>query len=241
MLSEYIRTIFFEHKGRYGARRIQVTLKRKYGFSISRKRIGRLLRKQGLYTKGIRRKYRKQPTIRDANPNLLKQQFYAKIANQIWFGDISYIPTQKGMLYCSVFIDCYSRKCVGFAIRTHLRDSLVIDSLEAAIHQEKPNNGLIIHTDQGCQYTGHRFYECAMQYHFTHSQSRKGNPYDNAVMESFYKSFKREILPGKQFHTKSQAILTIMDYLETYYNYERIHSSLNYLTPHEFETMNEFA
>ncbi|HAB8811401.1 TPA_asm: DDE-type integrase/transposase/recombinase [Listeria monocytogenes] len=81
--------------------------------------------------------------MRDANPNLLKQEFHAEKPNQIWFGDISYIPTQKGMLYCSVFIDCYSRKCVGFAIRTHLRDSLVIESLEAAIHQEKPNNGLI--------------------------------------------------------------------------------------------------
>lgn len=240
-LSEYIRVIFFEHKGRYGARRIQITLKRNYGISISRKRIGRLLRKQGLYTKGIRRKYRKQSAMRDANPNLLKQKFYAEKPNQIWFGDISYIPTQEGMLYCSVFIDCCSRKCVGFAIRTHLRDSLVIESLEAALYQEKPNKGLIIHTDQGCQYTGHRFYECAMQYHFIHSQSRKGNPYDNAVMESFYKSFKREILPGKQFRTKTQAILTIMDYLENYYNYKRVHSSLDYLTPHEFETINEFA
>ncbi len=145
------------------------------------------------------------------------------------------------MLYCHVFIDCYTRKCVGFAVRDHLRDSLVIDSLEGAIQQEKPNNGLIIHTDQGSQYIGYRFYECARYYKFIHSQSRKGNPYDNAVMESFYKSFKREILPDKQFHTKVQAKLEIIDYLETYYNYKRIHSSLNYLIPHEFEVANKFS
>lgn len=240
-LSELIRTLFFQHKGRYGARRIQIALKREHEVSISRKRIGRLLRKQGLYTKGIRRKYRKQSSVREANPNLIKQQFHAKKPNQIWFGDITYIPTQEGMLYCSVYIDCYTRKCVGFVIRNHLRDSLVIDSLEIAIQQEKPNHGLIIHTDQGCQYTGHRFYECARQYHFVHSQSRKGNPYDNAVMESFYKSFKRETLAGKQFRTKAQSMLTIIDYLETYYNYQRIHPSLHYLTPYEFETSNKFS
>lgn len=114
---------------------------------------------------------------------------------------------------------------------------LVIDSLKIAMHQEKPSKGLIIHTDQGCQYTGHRFYECAMKYHFIHSQSRKGNPYDNAVMESFYKLFKRETLPEKQFSTKSQVTLIISDYLETYYNYKRVHSSLNYLTPYEFEKL----
>ncbi|WP_416348703.1 IS3 family transposase, partial [Listeria seeligeri] len=113
---------FFEHKGRYGARRIQITLKRTYGLSISRKRISRLLRKQGLYTRGRRRKYRKQSAAREGNPNLIKQQFHAEKPNHIWFGDISYIPTQERMLYCSVFIDCFSRKCVGFAIRPHLRD-----------------------------------------------------------------------------------------------------------------------
>ncbi|MBC1492434.1 IS3 family transposase [Listeria booriae] len=218
VLSEIIRAIYFKHKGRYGSRRIQVELKQEHQLAVSRKRIGRLLRKQGLYTKGKRRKYKKQAADRCANPNLIKQNFHANEPNQTWFRDISYVPTQEGMLYCSVFIDCCTLTCAEFAIREHLRDSLVIDSLEVPLHREKPKNGLLIHTDQGSQYTGHRFYEYSRMHHFVHSQSWKGNPYDNAVMESFFKSFKREILPNKPFQTKSQAKLDIIDYLENHYN-----------------------
>lgn len=145
------------------------------------------------------------------------------------------------MLYCSVFIDCFTRKCVGFSIREHMRDNLVIESLEEAVQREKLKNGLMIHTDQGSQYTGHRFYEYSLNHHFIHSQSRKGDPYDNAVMESFYKSLKREVLPPKQYQTKAQARLELTDYLETYYNYKRIHSSLNYQTPADFERNTKFS
>ncbi|EOZ2501347.1 IS3 family transposase [Enterococcus dongliensis] len=241
VLSDRIRTIFFAHKGRYGARRIQVELRQNHQLFVSRKRIGRLLCKQGLYTKGKRRKYLKQKSPIYFSANLVKQNFHVQRPNQLWFGDISYVPTQEGMLYCSVFIDCFTRKCVGFSIREHMRDNLVIESLEEALYREKPKKGLIIHTDQGSQYTGHRFYECSMIYHFIHSQSRKGNPYDNAVMESFYKSLKREVLPPKQYQTKAQARIELTDYLETYYNYQRIHSSLDYQTPVAFEQNHKFS
>lgn len=241
MLSDRIRTIFFAHKGRYGARRIQVELRQNHQLFVSRKRIGRLLCKQGLYTKGKRRKYLKQKSPIYFSANLVKQNFHVQRPNQLLFGDISYVPTQEGMLYCSVFIDCFTRKCVGFSIREHMRDNLVIESLEEALYREKPKKGLIIHTDQGSQYTGHRFYECSMIYHFIHSQSRKGNPYDNAVMESFYKSLKREVLPPKQYQTKAQARIELTDYLETYYNYQRIHSSLDYQTPVAFEQNHKFS
>lgn len=190
-----------------------------------------MLHKQGLYPKGIRRKYKRQPSPNLTHPNLIEQKFHAKQPNQIWFGDITYIPTHEGMLYCSVFIDCFTRKCVGYSIRNHMRDTLVLDSLEAPIEKEQPTRGLIIHTDQGSQYTGYRFYESSVTHHFIHSHSRKGNPYDNALMESFYKSFKREVLPNKQYKTKAQATVDIVDYLENYYNSKRMHSSLGYLTP----------
>ncbi|MEN2665745.1 IS3 family transposase [Listeria aquatica] len=241
VLSDTIRMIFFAHKGRYGARRIQVELRRNHQRFVSRKRIGRLLCKQGLYTKGKRRKYLKQRPLIYSCANLVKQNFHVQRPNQLWFGDISYIPTHEGMLYCSVFIDCFTRKCVGFSIRDHMRDNLVIESLEEALHREKPKKGLMIHTDQGSQYTGYRFYEYSMNHRFIHSQSRKGNPYDNAVMESFYKSLKREVLPPKHYQTKAQARLELTDYLETYYNYKRIHSSLNYQTPADFERNHEFS
>ncbi|MBC1618103.1 DDE-type integrase/transposase/recombinase [Listeria booriae] len=109
--------------------------------------------------------------------------------------------------------------------------------LEAAILQERPKNGLIIHTDQGAQYTSHRFYECSRNYHFIHSQSQKGDPYDNAVMESFYK-IQPQNTPGQ---TKTQAKLDIINYLEIYYNYKRTPTSLNYLRSYEFEVSNEFS
>ncbi|WP_163654657.1 IS3 family transposase [Listeria sp. PSOL-1] len=129
-LAELIQTIFFLRKGRYGARRIQMVLKKEYAMTVSQKRIGRLLSKQGLYTKGRRRRYHKQRAILYKSPNLVKQNFHAQRPNQIWFGDISYIPTHEGTLYCSVFIDCFTRKCVGFSIREQMKDALVIDSLE---------------------------------------------------------------------------------------------------------------
>ncbi|HFE9852592.1 TPA: IS3 family transposase [Enterococcus faecalis] len=241
VLSEIIRMIFFAHKGRYGARRIQVELRGKHQLFVSRKRIGRLLSKQGLYTKGKRRKYLKQRPSIYSSANLLKQNFHVQSPNQLWFGDISYIPTHEGMSYCSVFINCFTIKCVGFSIREHMHDNLVIESLEEAIQREKPKNGLMIHTDQGSQYTGHRFYEYSMNHYFIHSQSCKGNHYDNAVMESFYKSLKRVVLPPKQYPTKAQARLELTDYLETYYKYKRIHSSLNYQTPADFERNHQFS
>lgn len=225
--------MFFEHKGRYGARRIQIVLRNDYDLQISRRRIGRLLHQKCLYPRGLRRKYRKHAS-KITHPNLINQEFDANKINQIWFGDITYIPTHEGNLYCSVYIDCFSRKLVGYAIQDHMRESLVIDSLTSAIQNENPKPGLIVHTDQGSQYTGYRFYEAIRENRCVHSHSRKGNPYDNAVMESFYRSFKREVMPTKPYKTKAQAMLDTLDYLENYYNIKRIHSSLGYQTPYEF-------
>ncbi|RSU08847.1 hypothetical protein CBF27_13955 [Vagococcus acidifermentans] len=165
--------------------------------------------------------------------NLINQAFNITEKNNVWYGDITYIPTNEGMLYISAFIDAYTRKCVGYCIDSHMRDSLVIQSLENALVREKPDAGLIVHSDQGSQYTGHRFYEFTKAIGIQLSHSRKGNPYDNAVMESFLKSFKREVLDEKQFKTKQAAVTECLVYLETYYNHERIHSSIGYKTPEE--------
>ena len=132
----------------------------------------------------------------------MNKDFKANCKNQIWFGDITYIPTQEGMIYCSVFIDCFTRKIVVYSIRSHMRETMVIESLEMAIIKENPKAGLIIHSNNGSQYTGYRFYEVIQHYHFTHSCSRKGNPYNNTIMESFYKSFKREVMPIKQYKAR---------------------------------------
>ena len=140
------------------------------------------------------------------------------------------------MLYLSVFIDGYSRKCIGYALREHMRESIVIESLQQAITKEKPPAGLIIHSDRGSQYTGSTYIEFLQVHKFVISHSRAGTPYDNAMMESFYKSFKRVVLNKKAFSSKAQATMEILHYLEIYYNQKRHHSSLGYMTPFEYET-----
>lgn len=206
---------------------------------MSRRRIGRLLREQSLYTKGIKRKYISYTkNIKYHKENIVQQKFNVKERNKIWYADITYIPTAEGNLYCNVYIEGYTRKCIGYSIKDHMKDSLVIDSLHQTVIRENPPRGLIIHTDKGSQYTGSRFYEYMTLNGFIHSQSRKGIPYDNVVMESFFKSFKREVLGKHYFKTKAKAITETIDYLENYYNNKRIHSSLGYLTPSEYEIRN---
>lgn len=236
MLSDLLTSIFQEHKGRYGSRRIQFILHRDYQLKVSRRRITRLLQSQGLYTRGARRKFRRQ---QQENPiiqqNIVNQNFKVKARNEVWFGDITYIQTVEGRLYLSSYLDAYSRRIVGYRIDTHMRDELVIECLNEALKKESPKSGLIIHVDQGSQYTGHRFFEVIQAHKLILSHSRKGNPYDNALMKSFYKTLKREVLEKYVFKSKAEAIMIIVDYLENYYNTKRIHSSLNYLTPAEYE------
>ena len=225
VLSEKILEDFQEHRGRYGSGRIKKCLERE-NIQVSRRIIVRLMRKQGLYPKGFphRYKYGKRAQ-KQIYPNVVNQEFNIGKKNQIWFGDISYIPTKEGMLYLSVFIDGYSRKCIGYALRDHMRENIVIESLQQAIAKEKPHAGLIIHSDQGSQYTGSTYIEFLQAHRFTISHSRPGTPYDNAMMESFYKSFKREVLNKRAFSSKAQATIEILHYLEIYYNQKRHHSS----------------
>ena len=237
-LTQKICTVFNDHKRRYGAKRIKKCLAHDE-LCVSRRRITRLMRENGLVAKGCRYHYRKYNTThQNERPNLINQVFKTKAKNKIWFGDITYIPTSEGTLYLSVFIDLFTRKCIGYSLRDHMKETMVIDSLLDAIEKEKPQSGLIVHTDQGAQYTGSAFRELLQKHHFIQSNSRKGNPYDNAVMESFYKTFKREVLEIKQFKTKAQAKIEILSYVSNYYNNKRIHSSLDYLTPNLFEKMN---
>ena len=236
VLSEQIKAIFLEHKSRYGRRRIKHVLSERFNINISGRRIGNLMDKQGLVARGkIKYRYRhgksKESVVYE---NLLKQNFQTNQKNKIWFGDITYIQTGEGTLYLSVFLDLFNRKCVGYSLREHMRDTMVIESLKMAVEKEKPNPGLIIHTDQGSQYTCGSFHEYLRERSFIASHSRRGNPYDNAVMESFYKSLKIEILPKHSSKTKEQAVLVICDYLENYYNQKRIHSALGYSTPASF-------
>lgn len=236
-LIEIIEEIFHEHQGRYGARRIQKVLEKRT-IRVNHKRISRLMSKQGLRAKGAKKKFRNHAhhTQYEERKNLLNQVFNAQKKNLVWVGDITYIPTRQGFLYLAVFIDVFSRKVVGWSMNTRLKDSLVLAAFYQAIGREQPEKGLIVHTDRGSQYTSHRFGALLTRYQCVQSMSRKGNPYDNAVMESFYKTLKRELVKGAKYDHPDQAGRDIFRYIETYYNTKRMHSSLGYLSPREFES-----
>ncbi|WP_206869370.1 IS3 family transposase [Clostridium zeae] len=238
-LKEIIKEIFDEHKGRYGSIRIRKVLNER-GIYANRKRISRLMREMNLCPKGTRYNYKKYNLRNrgEERPNLLNQMFLTDAKNKIWVGDITYIPTKKGTLYLSVFVDLFSRKVVGWSMGNRMKDNLVIEAFLQAYGKERPETGLIVHTDQGSQYTGGNFRAILSKHGAKHSNSRKGNPYDNAVMESFYRTIKRELIQGAHYATPEQAQKEIFKYIELYYNTKRMHSSLGYLSPSQFEKQN---
>lgn len=238
-LKEMITDIFQENEGRYGSRRIQQVLLQR-NIKVNVKRISKIMSEQGLIAKGARKPYRYYPNKSQYNEreNILNRVFSANEKNKIWVGDITYIPTKHGFLYLAVFIDVFSRKVTGWSMDTRIQDSLVMSAFYQAIGREHPNEGLIVHTDRGLQYTSQRFQALLLQYGCRQSMSRKGNPYDNAVMESFYRTLKRELVQGANYDDPEQAKMDIFKYIETYYNTKRIHSALGWLSPVQFEVKN---
>ena len=194
------------------------------------------MRLMALYPKGCRYGYKKYgKSTTEGNPNLLNQIFKADGKNKIWVGDITYIPTKKKRLYLAVFVDVFSRKVVGWAMDTKMKDDLVIAAFNQAYGKEHPNPGLIVHTDQGTQFTSGNFRLLLNARKAIHSNSRKGNPYDNALMESFYRTIKRELVQDAHFETPEQAKKEIFKYIELYYNTKRMHTALGFVSPTEFE------
>ena len=188
----------------------------------SKKRVARIMRTLGLQAKGTPRRYRKTNTpSRQKRANLLDRVFSVNDRNSVWVGDITYVPTKQGFLHLAVMIDLYSRKVVGWSMSSGISEKLAVSALNQAIGRENPSAGLIVHTDRGSQYTSRAFQRALGEAGFTHSMSRKGNPYDNAVSESFFRTLKRELVKGAAF--------------ELYYNTRRMHSSLGYKSPVEYE------
>lgn len=239
VLSTEIKKIFEEHKGRYGSIRISKALEQK-GITANRKRVAKLMRNMKLAARGTRYRYKRynQESSSIERPNLLNQLFQADGKNKIWVGDITYIPTKKGMLYLAVFLDVYSRKVIGWSMGRKMKDTLAMDAFMQAYGREHPEDGLIVHTDQGSQFTSGNFQTLLRTHRAVYSASRRGNPYDNALMESFYRTIKRELIQDANFETPEQAQQEIFKYIELYYNTKRMHSSLGYLSPAQFEELN---
>lgn len=241
-LSRQIKMTFIQNKCRYGSRRIRKALIR-MGYQVSRRRVIKLMKLQNLYCK-TKRKF-KHTTDSKHNlpiaPNLLNRNFSPAKPNQVYAGDITYIPTYEGWLYLAVVLDLFSRQVVGWAMDKTMKAALVNDALKMAINKRKPQKGLVSHTDRGSQYASDSHRKLLKQHGIKQSMSRKGDCWDNAVAESFFHTLKTELTHHEIFYTREEAKQKIFQYIEIYYNRVRMHSANDYMSPVEFEMAQKAA
>ena len=234
-LTEKVREIHRRSRHTYGSPRVHAEL-RALGTRCSRKRVERLMRKSGL--RGCMRGRRRGTTHRGKRAlaeDLLKRNFAATEVDRVWVGDITYVATAEGFLYLAFILDVHSRHIVGWAMESHLRTELVVDALQMAVWRRKPAPGLVHHSDQGVQYTALSFSERLREVGITPSMGRTGSALDNAMAESFVSTLKAELVSNLEFPTRQAAKTAIFEYLETFYNTRRLHSSLGYMSPADFE------
>ena len=234
-LSAEIQAIHRESRGTYGVPRIHAELADR-GIHIGRKRVARLMRAVGLH--GVSRRKSFRTTLRDAAarpaPDLVERQFTATGPDQLWVADITYVPTWAGFLFLAVVVDAWSRRVIGWAMETHLRTELVLAALDMAVAQRQPKD-VIHHSDQGCQYTSVAFGTWCREAGVRPSMGSVGDAYDNALCESFFATLECELLDRQRFRTPVEARLAIFDFIEGWYNPRRRHSSLDYLSPIDYE------
>lgn len=232
-----IRVIHGESRETYGSPRVHEELK-KQGVNCGKKRVERLM-KDNEIASVHRRKYRVQTTDSNhSNPiseNIIDQDFSATAPNQKWGSDITYIQTNQGWVYLAVVIDFFSRKVVGYAIGDSMETKLICKALRMAHIRRGMPIDLIHHSDRGVQYASQQYRSLLTKFLFTQSMSRKGNCYDNAMVESFFHTLKVEHVHRYDFENLDQATRSIVDYIENFYNQKRSHSSLNFLSPIDFE------
>lgn len=234
--------VHYSHREAYGAVKTWQSLRR-LGVRCGKHRIARLRRAAAIETKR-RRKFKLAYQARNsapAAPNLLNQRFLAACPNQIWVTDVSFVSTRSGWLYLAVVIDLYARLVVGWSMKERPNQELANEALVMALEQRGPNPGVIHHSDQGKLYGGTVYREILSRYGMIQSMSRKGNCYDNAVAESFFSSLKNELIHHRDFQTREQARGEIFEYIELFYNRRRLHQSLSYQTPMEYESMGRVA
>jgi len=235
-LTGQIRRIHERSRGTYGVPRVHAELA-DTGTRCSRKRVARLMTAAGL--EGVHRRRAIRTTVRDRDaapaPDLVNRAFSASCPNALWVADITYVPTWAGFLYVAVVVDTFSRAVVGWSMAGHLRTELILDALDMAIARRRPGEGLVHHSDQGTQYTSLAFGRRAREAGITLSMGSVGDCFDNALAESFFASLETELIDRSSWRTRAEARLAVFDYIEAFYNPQRRHSALGYLSPAEFE------
>jgi putative transposase len=235
-LVKRIEEIQGEVKYRYGSPRMTHELRRR-GVRVGHNRVAALMRQEGLGAR-CKRRFRSTTDSKHSLPvaeNLLNRDFQVGEANRIWLSDISYIPTAEGWLYLCTILDLHSRKVVGWSMSPRLRSDLVVQALIMAVLGRRPPKGLIFHSDRGSQYCSHAFRRWTRRYGMRQSMSRKGDCWDNAPAESFFKTLKGELYGHRAFGSHQEARTAIFEYIELFYNRLRLHSSLGYRSPAEYE------
>lgn len=237
-LVEKIRTIHKEMKGRYGSPRMHAELISR-GVSCSLNTVAKVMKSQGIRAIS-HRKFRVQTTDSKHEfpvaSNTLDQDFTASTPNEVWLADITYIRTREGWLYLAVVVDLYSRLVVGWSMSTTLESRLVVDALHMAVIQRYPDKGLLAHSDRGRQYASEHYQRLLAEHGIECSMSRAGNCYDNAPMESFFASLKKELVHHEDYATIEIAKASVFEYIEVFYNRIRRYSALGYVAPAEFES-----
>jgi putative transposase len=235
-LAEEVAQVHQQSRGTYGSPRVHAEMRAR-GRKVSRKRVARLMKKQKLQA----RKKRRSVRTTDSNhsqpvaPNVLQRDFSPDKPNSTWATDITYVWTGEGWLYLAVVLDLFSRRVVGWSMSEHIDTKLVLGALEMALEGRHPPQGLIHHSDRGSQYASAEYRQALASRGIQCSMSRKGNCWDNAVVESFFSTLKLELIYLTDLPTRHQARLEIFEYLEVFYNRRRRHSSLGYLSPMEYE------
>lgn len=232
-----IAKVFEQHRHRYGAPRIHAQIARE-GLACDVKTVASDMKAMGLFAlqhKAFRVKTTDSNHGYPIAPNRLKRDFAASMPNRVWVTDLTYVPTGEGWLYLVTIMDLFSRKIVGYASGDRMGAPLCIEALEQAVRRRGRHEGLILHSDRGVQYAADAFGHVCAGYGIVQSMSGKGDCYDNAVAESFFGTLKSEHLDGFRFRTRQEAKLEVFNFIEGYYNPRRLHSTLDYQSPDEFE------
>ena len=235
-LAVEIKAIHREARGRYGSPRMHAELAAR-GRACCVNTVAKLMRAHGIAAK-TRRKFRHTTASDHGRPvaaNVLDRQFEPAAANRAWAADITYIPTREGWLYLAAVEDLYSRQIVGWAMGERITSRLVVDALEMAVARRRPGAGLVAHSDRGSQYASEHYRRRLAEHGITCSMSRRGDCWGNAPMESFFASLKTELVHREDYATRAEALASVFEYIEVFYNRVRRHSALGYLSPAEYE------
>jgi len=236
-LAEKVKAVHQQNRGVYGSPRVFQALKAG-GEHVCENTVAKVMREQGIRAKSKKKFVPRTTDSRHGQPlarNVLDRQFQAELPDRKWAADITYVPTDEGWLYLAGVIDLCSRKVVGWSMAEHMRTDLVSDALTMALARRSPGEGLLHHSDRGVQYASEDYQHLLQSHGIECSMSGKGDCWDNAVMESFWGTLKTELVNHEHYETREQARASIFEYIEVFYNRQRLHSSIGYLSPEQFE------